>query len=466
MFRDWQIFFSGNFIPHGHCYLWKPQLVWLHITSDAAIALSYALIPIALIYFIQNRKDVPFNYIFILFGGFIISCGLTHVMNIWTLWHPDYWLSGSIKFFCAVISVITAGAMIPLLPKLLAIPSPEQLAAANLALQHKIEEQRKAETALRKSESQLKIQALELTQTIQKLSKTQSQLIHSEKMSSLGQLVAGIAHEINNPVTFIAVNIIHLQEYSNSLIELLQLYQQEYPQPPEAIKQTIEEIELDYIIADFPKIFHSVKSGAARIQGIVKSLRTFSRLDESDLKEVDIHAGIESSLLILNSRLQNQLNSKLNSPPIKVIKDYGELPLVSCHPGELNQVFMNLLTNAIDAINESLASMKDSNSQVPDRPAKTGEIRIHTEVKDNSWVVIQISDNGKGIPTQILPKLFDPFFTTKPVGKGTGLGLSVSYQIIVDKHQGKMDVVSEPGQGAEFTIEIPLSQKICPVAYG
>lgn len=456
MLGDWHNFFSGNFIPHGHCYLWKPQLVWLHITSDAAIAFSYAWIPMGLIYFIHKRKDVPFNYIFILFGGFIISCGLTHVMNIWTLWHPDYWLSGSIKSLCAVISLITAGAMIPLLPKLLAIPSPALLASTNIALQHEIEERKEAEAALRTSESQLKIQALELAQTIQQLRQTQSQLIHSEKMSSLGQLVAGIAHEINNPVTFIAANIVHLKEYSHSLIELINIYQKELKQPSENLENIIEEIELDYVIEDMPQILASMTSGANRIQGIVKSLRTFSRLDESDFKKVDIHAGIESSLLILNSRLQD----KPNSPPINVIKHYGELPLVYCHPGELNQVFINLLTNAIDAIDESLASIQNlNNSQVPDLPAKTGEIRIHTEVKDNSWVAIEISDNGQGIPKQILPKLFDPFFTTKPVGKGTGLGLSVSYQIIVDKHQGRMDVVSEPGQGAKFIIEIPLSSE-------
>ncbi|WP_235006679.1 ATP-binding protein [Calothrix rhizosoleniae] len=288
-----------------------------------------------------------------------------------------------------------------------------------------------------------------LQQTLQELQRTQTQMIQSEKMSSLGQMVAGIAHEINNPVTFIHGNLQHAKGYIQDLLNLIELYQQYYPEPPEEIEDEIETIDLDYLKSDSEKIFQSMQNGSQRISQIVLSLRNFSRLDESDCKKVDIHEGIDSTLLILHSRLQ----SENKYPEIKIIKKYSYLPLVECYPSQLNQVLMNILMNAID-------SLQDYNQKRTIEKIKLNPSCIHitTEIIDENWIKIKIADNGAGIPQDILPKLFDPFFTTKEVGKGTGLGLSVSYQIVVDNHGGKLSCHSTYGQGAEFIIEIPINQ--------
>lgn len=280
----------------------------------------------------------------------------------------------------------------------------------------------------------------ELQEALKNLKQTQAKLVHSEKMSSLGQLVAGIAHEINNPVSFIHGNIIHAREYFQDLLSLLQLYQHNYPTPPQDIIEKTEEIDLDFLEEDLSGLFQSMKVGSDRIATIVKSLRTFSRLDESDLKDADISECIESALLICESRLK----ASSNSAPIEIIKNYEKLPKLNCYPGELNQVFMNVIGNAIDALNED------------NREGKTRTIRISTEASDRHWIAIKISDNGKGMSEEVLGKIFDPFFTTKPVGKGTGLGLSVSHQIIVERHNGKISCNSTPGQSTEFAIELPL----------
>lgn len=278
----------------------------------------------------------------------------------------------------------------------------------------------------------------QLSQTIKQLKKTQEQLIHTEKMSSLGQMVAGIAHEINNPVNFIHGNLTHASEYAQDLLRMIQLYQKYYPNPPEEIQAELEAVELDFIEEDIYKIIRSMKQGTERIRKIVLSLRTFSRLDEAEVKMIDIHEGIESSLMML----QNRLNSSQNSSEINLIKNYSQLPKVKCYPAQLNQVFLNIFNNAID-------SLEEANQQ-------TRQIKIQTEVSQNQWVVIRIADNGSGIPEEIQSKIFDPFFTTKPVGKGTGLGLSTSYQIIVDKHHGQLTCHSQLGQGTEFVIRIPI----------
>src|SRR6476646_10561890 len=265
-------------------------------------------------------------------------------------------------------------------------------------------------------------------------------------MSSLGQLVAGIAHEINNPVNFIYGNLTHAGEYIQDLTHLLKLYQQQFPQPPSEIAEELEAIDLDFLLADLPKLLASMKVGADRIQKIVLSLRNFSRMDEAEMKAVDIHEGIDSTLMIL----QNRLKAKSDRPEIAVVKDYGDLPLVECYAGQLNQVLMNLLTNAIDAL-------EDDQTQAVESPAAL-KIEICTRQLNCETVQIRIADNGSGIAEADQRRLFDPFFTTKPIGKGTGLGLSISYQIVTDKHGGVLRCNSAPGKGTEFLIEIPLRQ--------
>jgi two-component system, NtrC family, sensor kinase len=291
-------------------------------------------------------------------------------------------------------------------------------------------------------------QAKKLEQSLKELQQTQAQLIQAEKMSSLGLLVAGVAHEINNPVNFIYGNLKYVSDYTNGLLKLVDLYQQFYRNPVPAVKEYIETIELDFLIDDLPKILHSMKVGAERICEIVLSLRNFSRLDEAEMKRVDIHEGLDSTLLIL----QNRFKQKVEHGAIELVKNYGNVPLVDCYAGQLNQVFMNVISNAIDALDSY--NCERSISEIQANPAK---ITITTEVLETNYVSIRIADNGPGITEAVKERLFDPFFTTKPVGKGTGLGLSISYQIVVEKHKGKLRCVSEPGQGTELWIEIPLS---------
>ncbi len=285
----------------------------------------------------------------------------------------------------------------------------------------------------------------DLETTLQDLKLAQSQLIQSEKMSSLGQLVAGVAHEINNPVNFIYGNLNYASEYTHQLLRLLKAYQKNYPEPAAEVHHIAEEIDWEFIIDDLPKLIASMGVGAERIQKIVLSLRTFSRMDEADLKSVDIHEGIDSTLMIL----QHRLKAKQHYPAIEVIKKYADLPLVECYPGQLNQVFMNILSNAIDALEE-----RDQGRSSKELLADPSCIWITTEVRQ-AMVCIRIKDNGVGIPPQVLQRLFDPFYTTKEVGKGTGMGLSISYQIISDRHNGTLECISQPGAGAEFIIQIP-----------
>jgi PAS domain S-box-containing protein len=297
-------------------------------------------------------------------------------------------------------------------------------------------------------------QTQKLEQTLHQLQRTQSQLIQSEKMSSLGQLVAGVAHEINNPVNFIYGNLTYADEYTQNLLKILQVYQQEYPEPTTAILDKLEAFEIDYLVEDLPKILASMKVGADRIRDIVLSLRTFSRLDEAEMKKVNIHEGIESTLMILQNRLKN----KLDRSAITVIKEYGKLPEVECYPGQLNQVFMNLLSNAIDALEMQINNLDNTTENLLNL-SQNLEIRIQTVVTDNNCVTIRIIDSGPGISENVKKRLFDPFFTTKPIGKGTGLGLAISQSIVVEKHGGRFWCNSELGKGAEFAIEIPLRQK-------
>jgi PAS domain S-box-containing protein len=289
--------------------------------------------------------------------------------------------------------------------------------------------------------------AQQLEKALRELSSTQAQLIQTEKMSSLGQLVAGVAHEINNPVGFIYGNLTHASEYTQHLLRLIELYQQQSTQLVPEIQKEIQAIDLDFLKEDLPKLLHSMMIGAERISQIVLSLRNFSRFDEADMKPVDIHEGIDNTLLLL----QNRLKKVPKQPQIQIIKEYGNLPQVECYAGQLNQVFMNLLTNAIDVLEECLVNSPEQ--------ITNPQICIRTEILNDEQVFICITDNGPGMTEKIRKRIFDLFFTTKPVGKGTGMGLSISYQIVVEKHRGKFECISAPGQGAEFQITIPLQQQ-------
>ncbi|NJO71531.1 MAG: HAMP domain-containing protein, partial [Oscillatoriales cyanobacterium RM1_1_9] len=279
--------------------------------------------------------------------------------------------------------------------------------------------------------------------------RTRAHLMQAEKMSSLGQMVAGVAHEINNPVNFIHGNVTHAENYTQDLLNLIDLYQTHYPDPPEEIQEELEAIELDFLKEDIGGLLKSMRVGTERIREIVLSLRNFSRLDEAALKVVDLHEGIDSTLLIL----QNRFKAKPDYPEIKVIKTYGKLPPVECYPSQLNQVLMNILSNGLDAIEEW-------NRDRPPEAVKAdpGSIQIRTELADQDWVKISVVNSGREIPSQVREKLFDPFFTTKPVGSGTGLGLSISYEIVVNQHQGTLACNSELGQGTEFMVVLPIEQ--------
>ncbi|HBE19102.1 MAG TPA: hybrid sensor histidine kinase/response regulator [Cyanobacteria bacterium UBA11159] len=349
-----------------------------------------------------------------------------------------------------------------------------------------ISQPKKVEEALRRSEAREREKAQELELILNKLKRTQTKLIQTEKMSSLGQLVAGIAHEINNPVSFIWGNLTPASQYFQDLIVLIQKYQEFYPDAPAEITHFIAEIDLDFISKDYSKLIASMQIGAQRIQQIVLSLRSFSRLDESEIKTVDIHDGIDNTLLIL----QHRMRGEGDRPPIEVIKHYTQLPKITCYASQLNQVFLNLLNNAIDAlenqpsprvitISTEKLEVRGKRLEIGGKEEVTGKILNGVGISEclspltchlssvtshlssampmlGEAIAIRISDNGIGMSHEVQKQIFDPFFTTKSVGKGTGLGLSISHEIIVEKHQGEFTCISELGKGTEFTIKIPI----------
>ncbi len=364
-------------------------------------------------------------------------------------------------------------------------------------LQKKLQEQN---DRLQHESDERQQKALKLEQVVRELQQTQAQLMQAEKMSSLGRMIAGVAHEINNPVNFIYGNLECAKEYIQQLLGLIALYQQTYINPTRQIADHIESIDLEFLKADLPKLLTSMKVGAERISQIILLLRNFSHLNEAQLKLADIHEGIDNTLLILQKRLE----ATARRPAIQVIKEYGNLPKVKCYANQLNQVFMNILTNAVDALEQSHGEWRMSHGEervgvkgkdkqeasfnpdsedfqfsIPNSQFPTPTIRISTEVIEGvsvdakalsirgelcergDRVVIRITDNGSGMTELVRQRVFDPFFTTKPVGSGTGLGLAVSYQIVVEKHKGQLLANSEIGKGSEFMIEIPLDQHDC-----
>ena len=306
---------------------------------------------------------------------------------------------------------------------------------------------KQSEEAMRQSDARERERSQQLEQALMELRSTQTQLVQTEKMSSLGQLVAGIAHEVNNPVNFIHANIDYLKQYTQQLLELVTLYEQEHPEPNSKIQDLIEEIDLDFMAGDLIKIVGSMQVGTERIRQIVLSLRNFSRLDEATMKPVDIHAGIDSTLLIL----QHRMKASDKWPTIQIAKDFGKLPLVECYASQLNQVFMNIIANGIDAIEERYQKLS-----VAEAEANPGRISICTMMTTQKTVIVEISDNGTGIPENVRNRIFNPFFTTKEVGKGTGLGMSISHSIVVEKHKGKIECISSIGCGTTFQIEIAI----------
>ncbi|MBD2605705.1 GAF domain-containing protein [Scytonema hofmannii FACHB-248] len=325
-----------------------------------------------------------------------------------------------------------------------------------------------------KAATEAKAQTEKLELALHELQLAQTQLIQSEKMSSLGQLIAGVAHEINNPVNFICGNFRYVAEYAKDLLHLLEQYQKFLPIAPPELESELDNIDLEFIMEDLPKLLDSMKVGTDRILEIVKSLKNFSRHDEAEMKAVNIHDGIDGTLMILHHRLK----AATHPPGIEIVKDYAKLPLIECYPGQLNQVFMNILANAIDALEESMVNSQQSMVNNPEllnidygtplqstgaTPANDWllltkpQITIRTEVLDKQWVVIRIADNGSGMKEDVIRRIYDPFFTTKEIGKGTGLGMAISYQIIVNRHQGFLKCRSRPGEGTEFWIQIPVN---------
>ena len=351
----------------------------------------------------------------------------------------------------------------------------QDLIAQTLYLAKIAIERDRSQQALRQSEAREREKAQALELALGELKRTQTQLIQTEKMSSLGRMVAGVVHEINNPVSFIYSNLTPAREYFQDLNDLVELYQQTYPNPTPEIQQFTEKIDLEFVVEDWSKLMHSMQVGAQRIEQIVLSLKSFSRLDESKLKRVDIHEGLDNSLTILQHRLRavgvrDARGARVLHQEIKVIKNYGQLPLVTCYVSQLNQVFMHLIDNAIDALESqpeprviTIRTEMGSGEWLVGAPApcppRNGEESSPTpySLLPTASVLIRIADNGSGMSEEVRQQMFDPFFTTKPVGNGTGLGLAISHQIVVEKHKGKISCVSLPGQGTELIVEIPVN---------
>ncbi|WP_044241027.1 ATP-binding protein [Flexithrix dorotheae] len=419
--------FAQNFMPHGHCYYWKPEILWLHVISDGLIFLAYFTLPIALGFFISKRKDLAqFKSIFILFSTFILLCGFTHIIEIYVVWNPMYRFSGIIKAITALVSVVTAVVAWPMIPLALALPSPSMLQKTNKELQKEIAKRKKI--AIQLEEYQHELEA-----TIEELKNTQAKLVQSEKMMSLSILTAGIAHEINNPVNFINAGVQGLKKQLKKIFMLIEEYKKINSENIQRKLQEIDQYEKQIQFEDtyqlLSKVLNNIEIGIKRTSNIVKGLNAFAQQDMKTIQNYKIQDGIDNTLGLLSHLIKNRIH---------IVKEYHTVSDFRVSPGLINQVWMNILLNAIQAIDQD----------------KEGIITIKILQKDDQ-VHVSIKDDGPGIPKEVKDQIFVPFFTTKEVGKGTGLGLYIS-QNIIEEIGGTIQVNSILGEGSEFRITIPV----------
>jgi len=421
MFEWLQVLFSTTgFMPHGHCYLWKPTILGMHVISDLAIFLSYSAIPFAIVWFVRQRKDLPFSWVFVLFGIFIIACGFTHLLAVITVWKPVYWLTGFVKVITAIASVLTAMVLFPLLPKALALPSPAMLQAANDKLTTQINERMRIEAEVILKNAELKTVNDALKASLNNLKQTQEQLIAKEKMASLGGLVAGVAHELNTPLGIGVTAASYLKDQTDELIKLNE-------------NKQLQQSNFNQYLAMIQDSSVMVLNSLQRASTLISSFKNIAIDQIHEKKQTLIIKNIlDNVLLILMPSLEKH-NHKIT------INCNNELQIES-YASSLMQVFTHLISNSLLHGFEGI---------------EEGKITIDICENEDNQVLISYHDNGKGIAIEHQQKVFDPFFTTKRNQGGAGLGLHVIYNIICQNMSGSISVDSPQGEGATFLIHLP-----------